>query len=68
MQICEVEGNTSDRLRMMTKFWCLKKIKWQWHTHSSIGHLGHRFIEEEVWSIVRSLPPDKAPGLDGFMA
>jgi hypothetical protein len=24
------------------------------------------FSEDEVWQIVRALPPDKAPGLDGF--
>jgi hypothetical protein len=26
------------------------------------------FIEEEVWSVIKTLPPDKALGLDGFTA
>jgi hypothetical protein len=30
--------------------------------------LGGRFIEEEVWGVIQSLPPDKALGLDGFMS
>jgi ketosteroid isomerase-like protein len=24
------------------------------------------FTKDEVWAIIRTLPPDKAPGLDGF--
>jgi hypothetical protein len=24
------------------------------------------FSEEEVWNVIRSMPTDKAPGLDGF--
>jgi hypothetical protein len=30
------------------------------------GGLVDRFIEEEVWNMIRSLPPDKAPGPDDF--
>jgi hypothetical protein len=25
-----------------------------------------RFMESEVWSVIKALPPDKAPGPDGF--
>jgi hypothetical protein len=25
-----------------------------------------RFTEEEIWTVIHSLPPDKEPGLDGF--
>jgi hypothetical protein len=32
-----------------------------------VGMDGH-FTEEEVWSIIRVLPPDKAPRLDDFTA
>jgi hypothetical protein len=28
--------------------------------------LTSRFIEDEVWLVIRALPPDKAPGLNGF--
>jgi hypothetical protein len=30
--------------------------------------LGGRFTEEEVWSVTKGLPPDKAPVPDGFTA
>jgi hypothetical protein len=30
-----------------------------------LNELGDRFTEE-VWNMIRSLPPDKAPGPDGF--
>jgi hypothetical protein len=26
------------------------------------------FSEQEVWSVIKSLPPDKVPGLNGFSA
>jgi hypothetical protein len=29
--------------------------------------LRDRFTKEEVWNPIHALPPDKAPGLDGFM-
>jgi hypothetical protein len=29
--------------------------------------LGDRFTEQEVWNTIRALPPDKAPGPDGFV-
>jgi hypothetical protein len=32
----------------------------------SLGHLSHQFSEEEVWTVVCSLLPNKAPGPDGF--
>jgi hypothetical protein len=31
-----------------------------------ISSIEHYFTEEEVWGILRTLPPDKEPGLDGF--
>lgn len=31
-----------------------------------LSHIDHCFSEDEIWSIVRDLPPDKAPGPDGF--
>jgi hypothetical protein len=34
-----------------------------WHDLSS---LCDKFTEEEVWATICSLPPDKAPGTDGF--
>jgi hypothetical protein len=34
--------------------------------HSELGNLGDRFSEAEVLAVVRSLPPDKALGHDGF--
>jgi hypothetical protein len=30
--------------------------------------MSSKFPEEEVWSVIRSLPPDKAPGPNGFTA
>jgi hypothetical protein len=35
-----------------------------WH---NLSVLSDHFIEQEVWSIISSLPPNKAPGPDGFM-
>jgi hypothetical protein len=29
--------------------------------HMDLPGLGERFTEEEVWGVIRSLPPDKAP-------
>jgi hypothetical protein len=37
-------------------------------TRLDLSQLGERFTEEEVWTIIRALPPDKAPGPDGFTA
>jgi hypothetical protein len=34
----------------------------------NLSTLSERFTEQEVLSVIRSLPPDKAPGLDGFTA
>jgi hypothetical protein len=34
----------------------------------NLSELLERFIEEEVHRVICSLPPDKAPGLDGFTA
>jgi hypothetical protein len=31
-----------------------------------LSPLSEHFTEEDVWNVVRSLSPDKAPGLDGF--
>jgi hypothetical protein len=31
-----------------------------------LGHLCQRFTKDEIWSVVCSLNPDKAPGVDGF--
>jgi hypothetical protein len=33
-----------------------------------LAGLDYRFTEDEVWSIIMGLPPDKAPGPDGFIA
>jgi hypothetical protein len=35
-------------------------------SHGQVLTMDHCFSEEEVWSIIRDMPPDKAPGLDGF--
>jgi hypothetical protein len=35
---------------------------------SDLAGITDRFIEEEVWSVIKALPPDKAPNLDGFTA
>jgi hypothetical protein len=29
-------------------------------------HLEERFTEAKVWDVIKALPPDKAPGSDGF--
>jgi hypothetical protein len=34
--------------------------------HLNLSSLSIRFTEEEVWNIIKSLLPDKMPGLDGF--
>jgi hypothetical protein len=34
--------------------------------NNNLFELSERFTEEEVYYIIRSLPPDKAPGPDGF--
>jgi hypothetical protein len=31
-----------------------------------LSSLGARFTEDEIWSIIKGLAPDKAPNLDGF--
>jgi hypothetical protein len=36
--------------------------------HLDSDGLGERFTEDEVWNVIRSLMPDKASGLDGFIA
>jgi hypothetical protein len=33
-----------------------------------LNHLCDRFTNQEVWTVIRALPPDKAPGPDGFSA
>jgi hypothetical protein len=33
-----------------------------------LSNLGSRFIEDDVWSIISALPPDKAPRPDNFTA
>jgi hypothetical protein len=35
-------------------------------SHGQVLTMDHCFSEEEVWSIIRDMPPDKAPGPDGF--
>jgi hypothetical protein len=32
-----------------------------------LSGLNDRFMEHEVWSVIISLPPNKAPGPDGFV-
>jgi hypothetical protein len=34
--------------------------------HIDPSDLGDRFIESKIWSVIWSLPSDKAPGPDGF--
>jgi hypothetical protein len=34
----------------------------------NLASLCKRFIEEEVWAVIRSLLPDKAPGPNSFSA
>jgi hypothetical protein len=36
--------------------------------HADLSSLCGRFFEQEVWSVIKSLPPDKVPGPDGFSA
>jgi hypothetical protein len=36
--------------------------------HLDSDGLGERFTEDEVWNVIQSLMPDKASGLDGFIA
>jgi hypothetical protein len=35
-------------------------------SHLDLSGIGNRFTEEQVWGVIRSLLPDKAPGLDAF--
>jgi hypothetical protein len=32
----------------------------------SLASLGEHFTEEEIWVVIRVMPADKAPGLDGY--
>jgi hypothetical protein len=32
----------------------------------NLSHLGECFTEEEIWTVIRAMPVDKAPGPDGF--
>jgi hypothetical protein len=32
----------------------------------NLQELCEQFTEDEVWNVVRTLPPDKAPGPDGL--
>jgi hypothetical protein len=34
---------------------------------ANLNELGTRFMEEEIWKIIRALPADKLSGPDGFM-
>jgi hypothetical protein len=36
--------------------------------HADLSGLCGRFFEQEVWLVIKSLPPDKVPGPDGFSA
>jgi hypothetical protein len=35
---------------------------------ANLQELDESFSEEEVWNVIRALPPDKAPEPDGFIA
>ena len=45
-------------------------IGWDWINLPSVqgGGLDNPFTEEEVWEDIKEIPPDRAPGPDGFTA